>query len=103
VTVTASAPDVIPWNTAVTLVEPLARAVRRPREPLAFETDATVAVDDNQVAAAVRSYEVESLYKPVAVSCWLPPRATDSGLGVMVIDERVALLTVSVLVPDTPR
>ncbi len=98
-----SAAEVTPWNTAVMFVEPLAKAVSRPREPLAFETDATMAVADSHVATAVTSCDVESLYRPIAVSCWLLSRATDSGLGVTLIDDRVAALTVSVVVPDTPR
>ena len=100
---TASAVDVTPWNTAVTLVVPLAKAVRSPRDPLAFDTEATVAVEDNHVATALRSCDEASLYRPVAVSCWLPLRASDNGLGARVMDERVAELTVNLLVPDTPR
>ena len=61
--------DVTPAKMAVTLAEPVARAVTRPRELPAFDTLATAGADDNHVATAVMSRVLESLYVPVAVSC----------------------------------
>ena len=59
--VTATVAEVTPWNTAVIEVAPLARAVSRPRDPLALEIVATVAVYESQVATAVRSRVIASL------------------------------------------
>ena len=60
-TVTATAAEVTPWNTAVIEVAPPARAVSSPRDPLALETVAMVAVDESHVDTAVRSRMARSL------------------------------------------
>jgi hypothetical protein len=59
-TVTESDAELTPWNAAVTVVEPEPMAVSRPWDPLAFDTTATAGVEDNQVAALVRSRVVAS-------------------------------------------
>lgn len=45
---------------------------------------------------------LESLNSPVAVNCCVLPSATSAAAGVIVIDERVALLTVNAVVPVMP-
>jgi hypothetical protein len=108
VTVPAKLPVTF-WNTAETVTDPTLIAVRRPREPAALDTAALVvtppsAPDTIQVTLFVMSADVGgvSAHVPVAVSCWLPPTATLRGFGVIAIELRVALLTVTCDVPETP-
>ncbi len=68
VTVSAADPDTPP-DTAVMVVVPGATAVASPFEPAALLTDATPAVDEFQVTAAVRFCVVPSENVPVAVNC----------------------------------
>jgi hypothetical protein len=92
------------WNAAVTVTEPAATAVKRPREPAAFDTVAVASLDDSQVTLLVMSAVVGGVspHVPVAVSCWCPPTTTLSGVGVMVIELSVPLPTVRFEVPDSP-
>lgn len=100
---------VTPRKMADTVTEPALIAVKSPREPAAFETVAIASppaspLDVSQVTLFVMSAVVggASAQVPVAVSCWCPPTTTFRGDGVMAIDVRVAPLTVSSVVPDTP-
>lgn len=52
---------------------------------------------------SVTSCVLESLNVPVAVNCCVLPSATFGADGVIAIEDSVALLTVSVVVPVTPE
>lgn len=67
VTVSVAAPST-PVKDAVTVVEPAATPVA---SPAAF-TVATAGLDEVQVAVAVTSAVVLSLYVAVAMNCWVP-------------------------------
>jgi hypothetical protein len=58
--------------------------------------------DELQLAVEVKSSVVPSEKTPVAVSCTLVPLAIEGFGGVIVIDARVAAVTVTVVDPDTP-
>jgi hypothetical protein len=72
--------------------------VTRPR----LFTVAMVPDDDVQLAVAVKSSVVPSEKTPVAASCTLVPLAIEGFGGVIVIDARVAAVTVTVVDPVTP-
>jgi hypothetical protein len=61
---------------------------------------AVVVFDDAHVTLAVRFCVELSLYVPVAVNCCVLPAATDGFTGVTAIDTNVALVTVSVVLPE---
>ena len=64
--------------------------------------EATVAVDcvsDDQVAVEVRSCVLPSVNVPVAVNCWVVPRAMDGFAGETAIETSAAAVTVSVVEP----
>jgi hypothetical protein len=56
-------------------------------------TVSTLLAELDQVTAVVRLAVEPSLYVPVAVSCWVDPAASDSGVGVTAIELKVAALT----------
>jgi hypothetical protein len=58
--------------------------------------------EEVQLAVEVKSSVVPSEKTPVAVSCTLVPLAIEGFGGVIVIDVRVAAVTVTVVDPDTP-
>jgi len=80
---------------AVIVVEPAATPVANPVLPI----PAIVGAEEVQVAEAVRSCVVPSLYMPVALNCWVRATTTEADAGVTVMETRVAPATVSVVVP----
>src|ERR1700692_2419395 len=60
---------------------------------------AVAGVSEAQTAAAVRSFLVPSVKEPVAVNCWVVPRAIEGLAGVTAIETRAAAVTVSVVAP----
>jgi len=77
---------------AVTVTAPRAVAVARPFTTVAPE-------DALQVAEAVRSCVVPSVYLPVAVNCWVVLRAMEAVVGDTASETRAAGCTVSKAVP----
>ena len=61
----------------------------------AAEIEATAPADDLQVTAEVRSRALPSLNVPVAMNCWVVPRAIELFAGVMAIDWSTAGSTVN--------
>jgi hypothetical protein len=92
----------IPPNVAVIVVEPTLMAVANPLEPAALLIEATASSDEFQVTCVVRSCVEPSEYLPVAVNCRVVPRAILGLTGSIVIDCRVAGVTVRVVVPEIP-
>jgi len=85
---------------ALTVVEPVATAVARPRDPTLLLIDATPLLDELQAANVVKSWTEPSGKAPLAVNCRVEP-ATALGLaGVMVMV--AGPCTVSVVAPETP-
>lgn len=62
---------------------------------------ATVAGEALQVTVAVRSFDVPSVYVPVAVNCCDLPRSILGADGAMLIETRAAGVTVKVAVAET--
>jgi hypothetical protein len=62
---------------------------------------ATLTVAEAHVTVLVRSWVLPSLNVPVAVNCWLVPRAIEGLLGFTVIEVRTAAVTVRLSVPVT--
>ena len=86
---------------AVMVVVPTAALVASPWLPLLLLTTATVVELELQVTVVVRFCVEPSVKVPVAVNCWLVPRAIEGLAGVTAIETRVAGVTVSVVVPLT--
>jgi hypothetical protein len=63
---------------------------------------ATVADDEAHVTTDVISCVLPSVYVPVAVNCWLSPRATAGACGLIAIDTSAAGFTVSTADVLTP-
>jgi hypothetical protein len=95
VTVRAALPETIP-EVAVMIVAPAATAVARPL----LLTVATNVFDELQVTCVVILKLVPSEYAPVAVNCWVTPTGMLGLAGVTDIDERVAEVTVRVVLPE---
>jgi hypothetical protein len=95
VTVSSVFPDLIPDVAAITDV-PIPTPVARPPGL----TVATLIVPDDQVTDAVISCDVPSENVPVAVNCFVSPLAMLGLAGVIVIELRVAAVTVSSVFPD---
>jgi hypothetical protein len=100
-TVSVVFPETLP-SVAVIMVVPAATDVARPFDPLALLIVATPALDELQVTWVVRSCFVLSLKVPVAVNCWVSPSGRLGLAGVTAIVDRVAAVTVSVVLPETP-
>jgi hypothetical protein len=96
VTVSVAPLEVIPESFAVIVVVPFAADVATP-ELLML---GTTVFEENQVASDVMSCVVLSENFPVAVNCWVRPRAILWLAGVTVIDVRTAGVTVSVAAGD---
>jgi hypothetical protein len=96
-TVRVVLPGILP-KVAVMVAEPAATAVARPL----VLTVATDALDEVQVTCVLMSRLVPSEYVPVATNCWVPPAGTLGLSGVTDIEDKVALVTVRVAVPDLP-
>src|SRR2546428_456471 len=101
VTVSVVFPETSP-SVAVIVVVPAATDVAKPCEPPALLIVATAVLDELQVTWVVRSCVVLSLKVPVAVNCRVVPFAMLGLVGVTVIVDRVAAVTVSVVLPETP-
>jgi hypothetical protein len=100
VTVSVVEPEMVP-DAALMVAVPAVRAEADPLEPAALLTVATAALDELQVADAVRSWVELSAYLPVAVNWRLVPLAMLGFAGVTEMDTSVAGVTVRVVVPDT--
>jgi hypothetical protein len=90
------------------LMEPeVAEMVREPRARAAPNPppwiDNIPLFDEVQVTEAVIFCVLWSEKVPVAVNCWRVPRSTSGFAGVMVIETRIALVTVRVPYPATPE
>jgi hypothetical protein len=100
VTVSVVEPLTAP-HVCMMVVDPVETGVASPRDPAALETVAlpgTLELQE-QVPSSVRSCVLESLKIPVAVNWRLKPMARLGLTGVTVMDERVAAVTVSVVLP----
>ncbi len=73
------------------VVSPTAALVATP----AAEIEATAPADELQVTAEVRSWVLPSLNVPVAMNCWVVPRAIELFAGVIAIDWSTAGSTVN--------
>jgi hypothetical protein len=86
---------------AVMVIVPGERAVAKPL-PLTVATDG---LDDVQVTCVDISWLVwlvASEYAPVAVNCWVNPAGMVRLVGVTDMEDKLAEVTVSVVVPDLP-
>src|SRR6266702_4654885 len=101
VTVSVVFPETSP-SVAVIVVVPAATDVAKPCDPPALLIVATEVLDELQVTWVVRSCVVLLLKVPVAVNCRVVPFAILGAVGVTVIVDRVAAVTVSVVLPETP-
>jgi len=96
--------EVIPEKFALIVVVPSERDVARPFEPDVLLTVATPICDELQVTEDVISCVVLSVNVPVAINCWVFPRAMLLFIGVTAIDTKTAEVTVSVAEGDvTPE
>src|SRR3954451_13736540 len=93
VTVSAMTLEVIPLWVAEMFVEPRPWPVARPLP----ETVAAAVLEEFQVAELVRFWVLPSLKVPVAVNCSVLPLAIEVLGAVMLIDCRVAGVTVSAM------
>src|SRR6266704_2021138 len=100
VAVSVVLPETSP-SVAVIVVVPAATDVAKPCEPPALLIVATPAAEELQVTWVVRSCVVLSLKVPVAVNCRVVPFAILGVVGVTVIVDRIAAVTVSVVLPET--
>lgn len=96
-TVRAPLPEILPW-VAVMVAGPTATAVARPL-PLIVATDV---FDELQVTCTVISSVVPSEYVPMAVNCWLTPTGRLGATGVTAREDKVAAVTVRVVLPEMP-
>jgi hypothetical protein len=101
VTVSVVLPEIVP-DIALMTVEPVATAVASPLEPLVLLTVATGIDEELQVTIAVMSWIVLSEKIPVAVNCLLVPSAMLGFVGSTSTDTSVAVVTVSVVLPEIP-
>ena len=81
----------------VMVVVPAVRAVARPL----LLTVATAVLDELQVTEIFTSWVVPSEKVPVAVNCWVAPPGTLGLAGVTAMEDRVAEVTVRVVLPAT--
>jgi hypothetical protein len=96
VTVRVVLPERVP-EVAVMIVVPAARAVARPL----LSTAATYGLSELHVTCAVISWVVPSEKVPVAVNCWVAPLSMPGSAGVMAIEDKVAEVTVRVVLTET--
>src|SRR5207247_367042 len=101
VTVSVVFPETSP-SVAVIVVVPAATDVAKPCDRPGFVYVATPASEELQATWVVRSCVVLSLKVPVAVNCRVVPFVRVGVAGVTVIVDRVAAVTVSVVLPETP-
>ena len=96
VTVRVVAPRDRPGKVAVMVAVPAATAVARP----VLLTVATDVLDELQVTCVVISWLVPSEYAPEAVNCWVTPTRMLGLAGVTDMEDRVAEVTVRVVLPE---
>jgi len=89
-------PEMLP-EVAVMVVEPVARTVARP----VLLIVATAGFNESQVTSEVISKLVPSEKAPVAVNCWVTPTGRLGFAGVTEMDDRVAEVPVTVVLPAT--
>ena len=65
----------IPSKEALIVEVPGGTPLTRPCNPDAFETVATAGFEELQIASALTSSVVLSAYMPMAMNCWVVPRA----------------------------
>jgi hypothetical protein len=82
-------------DVAVMFAVPSARVVARPAA-LMLAVDGTSEI---QLATDVRSFVLPSVKVPIAVNCWLLPKAIEGFAGASAIDTNAAVLTVRVVLP----
>jgi hypothetical protein len=63
---------------------------------------ATAVFDDVQVTELVKSVVVPSCRIPIAVNCWVEPEEIDGLVGVIEMDARFAVTTLTVVEPLIP-
>jgi hypothetical protein len=102
VTVSVVVPETAP-RVAVIVVEPTATDAASPLEPAALLIVATAKFEELHVTNDDISCVVESEYVPVAINCFVNPFAMLGLVGVTAIDDSVALVTFSVVVPEIPK
>jgi hypothetical protein len=95
-TVRVVLPETVP-EVAVMVTVPVAMAVARPL----LSTVATNGLCEFQVTCAVISWVVPSEKVPVAVNCWVAPPSTLGSAGVIAMEDRVAEVTVRVVLSET--
>jgi hypothetical protein len=95
VTVSVVEPE-MPPKTALIIVEPSLTDVASPFDPVALLIVATPVFEELQVTDEEISCVVLSENVPVAMNCWVVPRAMLGFTGVTAIDTRSAGVTVSV-------
>jgi hypothetical protein len=95
--------DPLPTMTLIS-ADPTPTAVTTPREPVAFDTVATLGslLDHVSVGSSVRSRGGPAPGVPVALNDRVAPTASVAGSGVMSIRVGVAPLTVTLVLPATP-
>jgi hypothetical protein len=92
---------VLPPKVAEMVAEPTLTAVASPLEPIVLLI-VTLASFEAHVTDVVMSCVVLSENVPVAVNCWVPPRAIEGLAGVTEIETIVADVTVSRVEPVLP-
>ena len=88
-------------DTAVMVVEPVARDCARPAVPDDTLMVATGGFDDVHCTEEVRSCVELSLYVPVVVNCWVVPRGMEALDGETAIESSTAVLTCTTREPVT--
>jgi len=97
VTVKVVLPETVPEVAVMVVAVPIAMAVAKPL----LLTVATYGLDELQVTCVVISWVVPSEKVPVAVSCWVVPPGTLGLAGVIAMEDRVAEVTVRVVLSET--
>jgi hypothetical protein len=100
VTVKPVEPEIVP-NVAVMVTAPWLAELARPLEPDALLIDATLILEELQVAELVRSCVVLSVYVPVAANCRLVPFAMLGFAGITAMETSAAGVTVKTVEPET--
>lgn len=100
VTVSLVFTEIFP-NVALMKVCPRLTDVANPFDPAALLIVATLVAEELQDTAEVRSCVLPFEKVPVAVNCWVVPRAIFGVLGVTAIEVRVADVTVRVKLFET--
>ena len=95
VTVRAVLPEILP-EVAVMVAVPAETHVARPLLLIV----ATDVFDEVQVTCMLTSWLVPSEYLPVAINCWVVPAGMLGAAGVTVMEDRVAEVTVRVVLPE---